>query len=71
MVKPSLLLYVDLVSPFAYLAFHVIRTSPVFKDVEATYVPVFLGGIMKACGNTPPMNIKSMVRLWGKSRADA
>ncbi|KAL9632788.1 MAG: hypothetical protein Q9164_005107 [Protoblastenia rupestris] len=43
MKKPSLILYLDLVSPFAYLAFHVVRTSPVFKDVEVTYVPVFLG----------------------------
>lgn len=24
-----------------------------------SYIPVFLGGIMQACGNTPPIKIKS------------
>lgn len=31
----------------------------VFSDCHITYVPIFLGGLMKACGNTPPINIKS------------
>lgn len=59
MAKPKLILYVDVVSPFAYLAFHVLNTSPVFKGCDVTYVPVFLGGIMKGTGNTPPIQIKS------------
>ena len=29
MAKPTLVLYVDIVSPFAYLAFHVITVSDV------------------------------------------
>ncbi|KAL8679651.1 MAG: hypothetical protein Q9224_007015, partial [Gallowayella concinna] len=33
--------------------------SPVFANCEITYVPVFLGGIIKACGNTPPIHIKN------------
>ncbi|CAO1596427.1 hypothetical protein XANCAGTX0491_000275 [Xanthoria calcicola] len=59
MSPPKLILYLDIVSPFAYLAYHVIRHSPVFAKSEIEYVPVFLGGIMKACSNTPPIKIKS------------
>ncbi|KAI4220826.1 MAG: hypothetical protein L6R36_007339 [Xanthoria steineri] len=59
MSPPKLILYLDIVSPFAYLAYHVIRHSPVFAKCEIEYVPVFLGGIMKACGNTPPIKIKN------------
>ncbi|KAI9791913.1 MAG: hypothetical protein M1833_001295 [Piccolia ochrophora] len=59
MAKPQITLYVDIVSPFAYLAFHVLRTSPLFADCDVTYIPIFLGGVMKACGNTPPIRIKN------------
>ncbi|KAL8672972.1 MAG: hypothetical protein Q9168_002605 [Polycauliona sp. 1 TL-2023] len=59
MSQPKLIIYLDIVSPFAYLAYHVIRHSPIFAKCEIEYVPVFLGGIMKACGNTPPINIKN------------
>ncbi|KAI9930973.1 hypothetical protein ASPWEDRAFT_34510 [Aspergillus wentii DTO 134E9] len=52
-------LYFDIVSPFAYLAFHVLRKSPVFAQCEISYVPIFLGGLMNACGNTPPIKIKN------------
>ncbi|KAL8968232.1 MAG: hypothetical protein Q9183_002561 [Haloplaca sp. 2 TL-2023] len=105
--KPNLILYVDIVSPFAYLAYYVIRVSPlstaeniiciiylehsvvvsfqlspilpdrllcpsvlvcsqrdtqhspVFAQCSVDYVPVFLGGIIKAVGTTPPINIKN------------
>jgi 2-hydroxychromene-2-carboxylate isomerase len=36
-----------------------LQNDPVFKKCEITYVPIFLGGVMKACGNTAPINIKS------------
>lgn len=85
-------LYVDVVSPFAYVAYHVLRVSaptctprpshvrrrghvtakhrtsltggsqqhdPIFQKCRITYMPIFLGGVMKAAGNTPPINIKS------------
>ena len=35
------------------------QTSHVFRGCDITYVPVFLGGIMKATGNRPPLEIKS------------
>ncbi|CEJ87562.1 hypothetical protein VHEMI04453 [[Torrubiella] hemipterigena] len=33
------------------------QNDPVFKSCEVTYIPIFLGGLMKACGNTAPINI--------------
>ncbi|KAI5237610.1 putative 2-hydroxychromene-2-carboxylate isomerase [Aureobasidium subglaciale] len=57
--KPKLTLFVDIVSPFAYMAFHVLNRSQIFKQVQITYIPIFLGGVMKACSNTPPINIKN------------
>ncbi|KAF6227130.1 hypothetical protein HO133_008571 [Letharia lupina] len=68
MAKPKLVLYVDVVSPFAYLAFHICYTSPVFKGCDVTYVPVFLGGIMKATGNRPPLQIKNKGEWIDKER---
>ncbi|MDI1490289.1 MAG: hypothetical protein OHK93_001489 [Ramalina farinacea] len=51
--------YFDIASPFAYLAFYVLRTSPVFTDVQITYKPVLLSGILKACKNTPLLLVKN------------
>ncbi|CAF9924376.1 hypothetical protein IMSHALPRED_006169 [Imshaugia aleurites] len=66
MANPKLVLYVDVVSPFAYLSFHVLNTSLVFKECEVTYVPVFLGGIMKATENRPPIEIKNITKDKGE-----
>lgn len=57
--KPKLTLFVDIVSPFAYMAFYVLQRSQAFKQVEITYIPIFLGGVMKACDNRPPISITS------------
>ncbi|KAI9042710.1 putative 2-hydroxychromene-2-carboxylate isomerase [Aspergillus affinis] len=62
MATPSITLYLDIVSPFSYIAFHVLRNSPVFSQCNITYVPIFLGGLMSACSNTPPVKIKSKTR---------
>ncbi|PMD65251.1 HCCA isomerase/glutathione S-transferase kappa [Hyaloscypha bicolor E] len=59
MPGPRLTLYVDTVSPFAYEAYYILRNDPVFKKCEIIYVPIFLGGVMKACGNTPPIKVKN------------
>ncbi|KAL2160280.1 hypothetical protein VTH06DRAFT_1453 [Thermothelomyces fergusii] len=59
MARPKITLYVDTVSPFAYLAYHILRHDAVFKGCSITYVPVFLGGIMNKCGNTPPIKVKN------------
>lgn len=78
MARPKLLLFVDVVSPYVYLAFYVIQVSLAhsrtmldtilqvfqnslaFKDCDVEYVPVLLGAITKAVGNTSPLLIKSM-----------
>ncbi|OAT06112.1 hypothetical protein, variant [Blastomyces gilchristii SLH14081] len=52
-------LYLDVVSPFAYIAYFVTRHSPVFANCHITYTPVFLGGILKACNNTSPIFVKN------------
>ncbi|ODH34249.1 hypothetical protein ACO22_03142 [Paracoccidioides brasiliensis] len=59
MPPPKITLYLDIVSPFAYIAYYVTRHSSVFAKCEMTYVPVFLGGILKACNNPSPINIKN------------
>ncbi|KAI0010588.1 thioredoxin-like protein [Xylariaceae sp. FL0662B] len=57
--KPAIVFYVDVVSPFCYEAFHILRNDTTFAAVNITYVPIFLGGLMKACGNTAPIRIKN------------
>ncbi|KAL3963710.1 hypothetical protein ACCO45_000714 [Purpureocillium lilacinum] len=57
MPRNKITLYVDTVSPFAYIAYYVLRHHAVFQGCDVTYVPIFLGGLMKACGNTAPINI--------------
>ncbi|KAI1193392.1 HCCA isomerase/glutathione S-transferase kappa [Nemania serpens] len=52
-------LFVDVVSPFAYQAFHILRSDAAFRNVRKTYIPVFLGGLMKMTGNTPPVQVKN------------
>ncbi|KAI2792290.1 hypothetical protein POX_b02327 [Penicillium oxalicum] len=59
MAPPKVTLYVDIVSPFAYIAFHVLKNSSTFAKCEVTYVPIFLGGLFQQCGNLPPLNIKN------------
>ncbi|KAK4165089.1 thioredoxin-like protein [Cladorrhinum sp. PSN259] len=57
--KPKITLYVDTVSPFAYEAYHLLRHDPTFQSCEIEYVPIFLGGLMHKCNNTPPIKIKN------------
>ncbi|MCJ1294758.1 Glutathione S-transferase kappa 1 [Xylographa carneopallida] len=59
MAAPRLTLYVDVVSPFSYLAVHVVRNSPVFAACDVTFVPALLRGIFTHCGNTAPITVKN------------
>ncbi|CAJ2510679.1 Uu.00g063040.m01.CDS01 [Anthostomella pinea] len=61
-------LFVDVVSPFAYEAFHILRNDAAFRNVQVTYVPIFLGGLMKACGNTAPIQIKNKDKWVNRER---
>lgn len=59
MAKPKITLYLDIVSPFAYEAYYLTRHHPTFHSskVNITYVPIFLGGLMKKCDNRAPLEI--------------
>ncbi|KAL3465539.1 thioredoxin-like protein [Aspergillus heterothallicus] len=59
MAAPKITLYYDIVSPFAHIAFHILRNSPTFSKCDLTFIPIFLGGLMSACGNTPPIKVKN------------
>lgn len=52
-------IYVDIVSPFAYMGWHVLRHSPAFANTAITPVPIFLGGLFKAVGNITPISVKN------------
>jgi len=59
MTRPTITLYLDTVSPFAYVAYYITRNDPVFSNCDVTYVPIFLGGVMKATNNRPPIEVKN------------
>ncbi|EAW10254.1 putative 2-hydroxychromene-2-carboxylate isomerase [Aspergillus clavatus NRRL 1] len=68
MAAPKITLYFDIVSPFGYIAFHVLRNSAAFSLCNINYVPIFLGGLMKACDNTPPISIKNKAQWINRER---
>ncbi|KAK3677747.1 hypothetical protein LTR78_002597 [Recurvomyces mirabilis] len=68
MARPKIVLYVDIVSPFAYMAWWMLKNNPAFKSVEIQTIPIFLGGLMQACANTAPINIKNKDRWIGTER---
>ncbi|KAH8175319.1 DSBA-like thioredoxin domain-containing protein [Sarocladium implicatum] len=68
MPRPSITLYLDTVSPFSYIVYYILRTSPVFANCDVTYVPAFLGGVMTMCGNTAPLHIKNKAEYTNLSR---
>lgn len=59
MATPKLVLYFDMHSPFAYLVFHVTRTSPVFQGCNVKYVPILLVALIQELGAQPPWGIKN------------
>ena len=59
----------DVCSPYSYLGFHLahrLMQLPGWKDsVRLELRPVFLGGIMKSSGNTPPAKNPAKGRFLG------
>ncbi|KAK9424492.1 putative Glutathione S-transferase kappa [Seiridium unicorne] len=47
MDRPKIILYVDMVSPLTYEAIYILQNESVFRDIQITYVPIFLGGLLK------------------------
>ena len=52
----------DFVSPTSYLAFTVLPRIIDRADASVKWTPVFLGGIMEATGNRPPVTVESKAR---------
>ncbi|GLI78936.1 hypothetical protein PoHVEF18_007258 [Penicillium ochrochloron] len=69
MAPPKITLYFDIVSPFAYIAFHILRNSPTFAKCEVTYVPILLGGLINLCDNKAPISIKNKDKWINVERA--
>ncbi|WPH01130.1 Hypothetical protein R9X50_00396500 [Acrodontium crateriforme] len=69
MPRPKLTLYLDVVSPFAYIAWYATKNSPVFKQCDVELIPVFLGGIMQKCNNRPPIEIINKDKYVNMERA--
>ncbi|KAF7622412.1 thioredoxin-like protein [Aspergillus flavus] len=68
MSTPKLTLYFDLLSPFSYVAFHILRNSPTFSKCEITYTPVLLRDLFTICGNPPPIAVKNKSIWLNKQR---
>ena len=47
----------DIVSPAAYIAWHVLPKIAEKAGAEIIYTPIFLGGLMEASGNRPPATV--------------
>ncbi|MEM7212418.1 MAG: DsbA family protein, partial [Pseudomonadota bacterium] len=46
--------FFDVISPAAYVAWHVIPKIADAANAELVYRPFFLGGVMQSAGNQPP-----------------
>jgi len=49
--------YYDVVSPWSYIGFEVLLRYEKEWDLDITFKPVFLGGVMQASGNKPPATL--------------
>jgi glutathione S-transferase kappa 1 len=50
-------LFYDIVSPYSFLAFEVLRRYRPQWHLDLVLRPAFLGGVMKSTGNTPPATL--------------
>ncbi|KAG8688439.1 Glutathione S-transferase kappa 1 [Ceratobasidium sp. 394] len=60
MVPPriSIKLCYDIVSPYSYLAFEALTRYRDIWNIDLELCPFYLGGVMTAAGNSPPMSVK-------------
>ncbi|KAF6767064.1 DSBA-like thioredoxin domain protein [Kalmanozyma brasiliensis GHG001] len=57
--------YFDVVSPWSYVGFQVIRRYQKLWNLDVTYKPVNLGYVMKFSGNKPPITVANKgVWMW-------
>ncbi|KND04374.1 uncharacterized protein SPPG_00103 [Spizellomyces punctatus DAOM BR117] len=53
-VRPSIKFYYDVVSPYSYIAFHLLRRYRPTWNFDLVLVPMFLGFTLKNVGTPPP-----------------
>lgn len=59
----KLTLYYDVVSPWSYVAYELLKRYRAPWAVQLELKPAFLGGVMQASGNKPPLTVKNK-GLW-------
>ncbi|GAA6011758.1 hypothetical protein JCM11491_000741 [Sporobolomyces phaffii] len=52
-------LYLDVVSPWSLFAYKILQRYRSAWDFELVLKPMFLGGVMQASGNQPPLNVRN------------
>ena len=55
-------LFYDIVSPYSYLGFEIIRRYQAQWDLNLLYRPFFLGGVHKEVGNSAPINVPAKAK---------
>ena len=58
--------FFDVISPAAYIAWHVLPKITKAADADLIYRPFFLGGVMQATGNRPPGTVAAKGKWMGK-----
>ncbi|GAA5923587.1 uncharacterized protein JCM15063_003697 [Sporobolomyces koalae] len=49
----------DIVSPWSYFAYYILRRYEQAWDFDLVLKPMFLGGVMKESGNRPPLTVQN------------
>ncbi|GAA5870028.1 hypothetical protein JCM3774_004340 [Rhodotorula dairenensis] len=52
-------LYYDIVSPWSFMAYTILKRYRQPWDMQLELRPMFLGGVMQASGNKPPITVKN------------
>ncbi|KAJ5691129.1 hypothetical protein N7488_011864 [Penicillium malachiteum] len=68
MATPRITLFYDLVSPFSYIAFHILKNSTVFANCQIDYVPVAIRDLFQKCQNSPPITVKNKSQWINRER---
>ncbi|GAA5860252.1 hypothetical protein JCM8547_003444 [Rhodosporidiobolus lusitaniae] len=56
---PTATLWFDVVSPWSFFALAVLKRYKQLWNLDVVLKPTFLGGVMVASGNQPPLNVKN------------
>ena len=61
--KMKLDFYFDVISPYTYFAFVILSRYRSFWNLDVSFKPFFLGGIMAGSNNTPPAYVPNRARF--------